>query len=74
MNESTNKPITVAYEEFKIVIANAINNSGLPAFLIEIILQSMLNEVKIISARQYELDKTQYEVNLENTKDEEKAE
>ena len=56
-----NKPITVAFEDLKRDLANLINNSGLPAFMIESILQSYLNETKIIVERQYLMDKTKYE-------------
>ena len=55
-----NKPITIVREEVKEQIANIINNSGLPAFVIEPILQEFLMEVKNIAIRQYEYDKQQY--------------
>jgi preprotein translocase subunit SecB len=63
------KPITVVYEDLKQKLANLINNSGLPAFMIEPILQSFLYETREIAKRQYQLDKIQYEKFL----DEEKA-
>lgn len=59
-----NKPITVVYEDFKYALANLINNSGLPAFMIEPILQSYLNETRIAIERQYKFDKEQYENSL----------
>lgn len=59
-----NKPITVVYEELKQELANLINNSGLPAFMIESILQSYLYETKMIVQRQYLLDKDRYEKSL----------
>lgn len=56
-----NKPITIIYEEFKDNLANLINDSSLPACIIEPVLESYLREVKIIAKKQYELDKKQYE-------------
>ena len=55
------KPITVVYEEFKQELTNLINNSGLPAFLVEPVLQNYLNETKLVAEKQYQLDKSQYE-------------
>ena len=67
-----NKPITVAYEEFKLELASLINNSGMPMFLIESILQNYLGEVRAVAQKQYENDKKQYEASLqENTTQEE---
>ena len=63
-----NKPITIMYEDFKQELANLINNSGLPAFMIEPVLQNYLNETKIAVKRQYESDKKQYKKNIENVK------
>lgn len=56
-----NKPITVLYEDLKQELANLINNSGLPAFMIESILQSYLYETRMVVQKQYLLDKAQYE-------------
>ena len=56
-----NKPITVVYEDLKQELADLINNSGLPAFIIESILQSFLEETRIAAKRQYQLDKDTYE-------------
>lgn len=56
-----NKPITVIREETKKNLADVINNSGLPAFIIEPILMEFLNETRIAAKRQYELEKAQYE-------------
>ena len=59
-----NKPITVAYEEFKQQLADLINNSGLPIFMIEPILQNYLTEVRALIKRQYEMDRSSYEASL----------
>ena len=56
-----NKSITIVYEEFKENFANLVNNSGLPACMIEVILENYLKDVKLIVKNQYELDKKQYE-------------
>ena len=67
-----NKPITIVREETKEQIANIINNSGLPAFVIEPILQEFLMEVKNVAMRQYEHDKQQYLAFLKNKEEEKK--
>lgn len=61
-----NKPITVAYEDCKKNIVDVVNQSGLPAFVIESILKDSLLEVRDIVRRQYEKDKKDYEAALEN--------
>lgn len=58
------KPFTVAYEDFKNELAVLINNSGLPASVIEPVLEKFLYELKILSQKQYQLDKAQYEKSL----------
>lgn len=67
-----NKPITIVREEVKEQIAAIINNSGLPAFVIEPILQDFLMEVKNVAIRQYEYDKQQYNASLKNKEEEKK--
>jgi hypothetical protein len=59
-----NKPSTIIYEEFKQELANLINNSGLPAFIIEPVLRDYLNEVMLMAQRQYQADKANYEQSL----------
>ena len=56
-----NKPITVAYENFKSDLTKLINNSGLPAFVVELVLRDYLSEVGIIAQNQLQSDKTKYE-------------
>ena len=65
-----NKPITVVREEVKEKIAEIINTSGLPAFVIEPILSDFLIEVRNIAKYQYEHDKQQYEMSLKKEPDE----
>lgn len=64
-----NKPSSIIYEEFKRDMASLINNSGLPAFIIESVLQNFLHETVMISQRQYQFDKAEYEKSLENKQD-----
>ena len=59
-----NKPSTIIYEEFKQELANLINNSSLPAFIMESVLQNYLNEIRIIAQRQYQIDKDEYQKEL----------
>lgn len=56
-----NKPINVAYEDFKQELTDLINNSGLPAFIIEPVLLNYLNETRSVAKKQYQIDKAQYE-------------
>lgn len=55
------KPITLIVEETKTKLADIINTSGLPPFVIEPILSTFLQEARIAVKRQYEIDKKQYE-------------
>lgn len=65
-----NKPSTIIYEEFKQNLANLINTSGLPAFIIEPVLRDYLSEVKAMAQRQYQMDKAEYDkVLLETNKE-----
>lgn len=64
-----NKPFTVAYEDFKQELANLINNSNLPALVIENVLQDYLIETRNIARKQYLSDKEQYEKSLSETKE-----
>lgn len=65
-----NKPITIKREEFKECIAGIINDSGLPAFIIEPILQEFLVEVKNAERIQYQHDLKQYEAYLQSINNE----
>lgn len=59
-----NKPITLVIEETKTKLADIINTSGLPPFVIEPILSTFLQEAHAASKRQYEIDKLQYEQSI----------
>lgn len=54
------KPITIVREEFVDNIANLINTSTLPFFVIEDVLKNFLKEVHIASQHQMEVDKQRY--------------
>lgn len=59
-----NKPMSLIREEVKKELADTINNSNLPPFIIEPILQDFLREVHVAVVKQYENDKTMYERSL----------
>lgn len=61
-----NKPSTIIYEEFKQNLAALINNSGLPAFVIEPVLKDFLTETRIMVQRQYQADVVEYEKSLKD--------
>ena len=52
MNKEINKPIIVAREEFRSNLANLINTSGLPIYVIEPVLNDILSEVVRVSKQQ----------------------
>ena len=54
------KPMTIVREELIDNIANLINTSTLPFFVIEDILKNFLKEVHIASQHQMEVDKQKY--------------
>lgn len=62
-----NKPMTVIVKDTKEELAKTINECGLPAFILEPILQDFLTEVRIIAQKQYESDKAKYEEYLKTT-------
>lgn len=59
-----NKPVSVVYEELKGGIAELINASNLPAFVIESVIKEFLIEISDVAKKQYEYDKEQYEASL----------
>lgn len=64
-NKNVQKPITVARADFISDLTNLVNNSGLPSFILEPIFKDMFNDMKIMSQRQLESDRKQYEQVLE---------
>lgn len=55
------KPITLIREDFISNISKTINESQLPAFIVESVLKDFLNEVHIASQRQLEVDRAKYQ-------------
>ena len=68
MNEIT-KPLSLVRHEFVEQLVNDINNCNLPLFVVEPILQDMLNMVRTAAQKQYEQDKIQYEELLKQQKE-----
>ena len=64
MNEKLNKPMSVARQEFIEQLVTDINNCKLPLFVIEYVLQDVLDTVKATSKQQCEIEKMQYEQQL----------
>lgn len=69
MDKNIVKPITLIRQEFVETLVEEINNCQLPMFVIEPILQNLLNQVKAAVQEQYETDKAQYEAQLNNTEE-----
>lgn len=64
MNETITKPMSVLRQEFIEQLINDVNNCGLPLFVVEPILQNMLDVVKSAAQQQYEAEKANYEQRL----------
>lgn len=61
MNETITKPMSVMRQEFIGQIVAAINNCKLPLFVIEYILQDILDTVRSTAKQQCEMEQMQYE-------------
>lgn len=68
MNDNLVKPMSVIRQEFIEQLVNDVNNCQLPLFVVEPILQDMLNMVKAAAQKQYEAEKAQYEAQLKEQK------
>ena len=64
MDKNIVKPITLIRQEFVDTLVEEINNCQLPMFVIEPILQDLLDQVKVMAQKQYGADKIQYEAQL----------
>jgi hypothetical protein len=64
MDKNIVKPVTLIRQEFVDTLVEEINNCQLPMFVIEPILQDLLDQVKVAVQKQYEADKSQYEAQL----------
>ena len=69
MDNNIVKPITLIRQEFVNTLVEEINNCQLPMFVIEPILQDLLDQVKIAVQTQYEKDKAQYEAQLKEVEE-----
>lgn len=56
-----NKPITVLREEFVDGLAELINSSALPAFVLSEVMERTLNQLRALEAEQYKRDKAAWE-------------
>lgn len=61
MNENIIKPMSVMRQEFTEQLVGDINNCKLPLFVIEYVLQDVLDAVKSAAKQQCEMEKIQYE-------------
>ncbi len=59
-NKEATKPITLLREDLISAIAKAINESKLPAFVVEGVLKDFINEVHIASQRQLDADRRKW--------------
>ncbi len=55
------KPITIKIEEFESNIIGSINNSGLPLFIIELIISNISKDIRSQYISQVQIDKEKYE-------------
>lgn len=58
------KPITLVRESFIKNLVDSCNNSGLPLFMIEDILKTLIQDVHVASMQQLEADRTKYNEEL----------
>lgn len=64
MNEKLTKPMSVVRQELIGQLFDDINNCALPLFVIEYVLQDVLETVKSAAHEQCQLEKAQYELQL----------
>lgn len=57
---NVNKPVTILREEFITSLVNLINNSGLPAYVMEPILKDIYVNLNNLMKQQLEEDKVRY--------------
>ena len=69
MNEKLVKPMSVVKQELVEQLVNDINNCSLPLFVIEYVLQDVLNTVKSAAQDQCKLERAQYELQLNKQKE-----
>ncbi len=59
-----NKPITILIEEYKKNLTDLINNSELPAWLIILLTDPLMDQVRSLADKQAKEDKENYELSL----------
>lgn len=74
MNDNVIKPMSVMRQELTGQIVDSINNCKLPLFVIEYILQDVLDTVKSAAKQQCEMEKIQYEELLKKNQENSKKE
>lgn len=67
-----NKPANLIVEETKDNIINIINESGLPAFLLEPILKDLHDQTSILKQKELEKSKREWEESLKKEKEKNK--
>lgn len=66
MNKEIKKPLLVMREEFRNNLVNMINSYGLPIYVVEPILNEILNEVRSVLQIQYQKELQEYQKSLED--------
>lgn len=64
MNNTIQKPLSVARAEFIGALADLINGSGLPFFVLEPILKDVYVDIKSLANKQYEADLQSYNAGM----------
>ena len=59
-----NKPVNLMLEETKEKLSKIINESGLPAFIVELIIRDIYNQVSFLKQKELEKSKKDYEESL----------
>lgn len=68
------KPSSILYKEFRSKVIEAINTSGLPAFVINLTLSQLLKEVQTLEEKQLNIDIDSYNASLAPMTEEVEAE
>ena len=63
--KTMDKPLSLVIEDAKELIVNAVNDTNLPAVLLEPILKDIYNEIQQLKINQYMSDKSEYERSLQ---------
>ncbi len=64
MDKKIEKPTVLVAEEIRQSIIDLLNNSKLPAFILEPILKEIYTDLKVAKNKEYEYQKRQYEEEL----------